>query len=99
MNSWPVHGYTHDVLVGGLYPGTQPEGEYGILTSNFEVAVPITQANKFLKRVRELFDEAAAEGKAVTLTYRRCVRKVQPNCTTSLTPFFECIPAASSRWD
>jgi len=27
-----------------------------------EVAVPVTQANKLLKRVRELFDESAAEG-------------------------------------
>jgi L-gulonolactone oxidase len=32
--------------------------------------VPVTQANALLKRIRELFDEAAAEGKPVTSTYR-----------------------------
>ena len=71
--SWPVHGYAYDVLIGGLYPDTKTEWDYGMRGLTFEVAVPVTQANKLLKRVRELFDESAAEGKAVTSTYRRCV--------------------------
>ena len=67
---WAVHGYTYNILVRGLYPGTPPEWEYGIHTSNFDpVVVPITLTNNFLKHVRELFDEAAAEGKAVTSLY------------------------------
>lgn len=35
-----------------------------------ELAVPVTQANAFLKRVRQLFDETVEEGKPVTSTYR-----------------------------
>ncbi|KDR77589.1 hypothetical protein GALMADRAFT_95293 [Galerina marginata CBS 339.88] len=69
--SWPVYGYAYDVLIGGLYPNTKTEWDYGLRGLTFEVAVPVTQANKLLKRVRQLFDEAAAEGKAVTSTYRR----------------------------
>ncbi|KAF8148240.1 hypothetical protein B0H34DRAFT_668792, partial [Crassisporium funariophilum] len=68
--SWPVHGYAYDVLIGGLYPDTKTQWDHGMRGLTFEVAVPVTQANKLLKRVRELFDEAAAEGKAVTSTYR-----------------------------
>lgn len=71
--SWPVYGYAYDVLIGGLYPNTKTEWDYGMRGLTFEIAVPVTQANKLLKRVRELFDESAAEGKAVTSTYRRFV--------------------------
>jgi len=71
--SWPVHGYAYDVLIGGLYPDTKTEWDYGMRGLTFEVAVPVTQGNELLKRVRELFGESAAEGKAVTSTYRRYV--------------------------
>ena len=71
--SWPVVGYAYDVLIGGLYPNTKTEWDYGLHGLTYEVAVPVTQANKLLKRVRELFDQAAADGKPVTSTYRRCV--------------------------
>ena len=36
----------------------------------FEIAVPVTQANQLLKRIRELIDQAAKDGKPVTSTYR-----------------------------
>lgn len=36
----------------------------------FEIAVPVTIGTQVLRRVRELLDEAAADGKAVTSTYR-----------------------------
>jgi L-gulonolactone oxidase len=68
---WPVTGYAFEVLIGGLYPNQKPEWEYGLHGKTLELAVPITQANQLLKRVRQLFDQAAAEGKAVTSTYRR----------------------------
>ncbi|PPQ72823.1 hypothetical protein CVT24_012899 [Panaeolus cyanescens] len=67
---WPVIGWAYDVLIGGLYPNTKTQWDYGLRAYTFEVAVPVTQANRLFKRVRELFDEAAAEGKAVTSTYR-----------------------------
>ncbi|KAG6901367.1 hypothetical protein C0995_012870 [Termitomyces sp. Mi166 len=68
---WPVHGYAYDVLIGGLYPGLKAEWDYGLRAKTLEFAVPVTQANALLKRIRELFDQAAADGKAVTSTYRR----------------------------
>ncbi|KAJ7272497.1 hypothetical protein C8J57DRAFT_1467886 [Mycena rebaudengoi] len=68
--SWPVFGHAYDVLIGGLYPGTKAEWEYNLHGRTFEIACPVTQANAFLKRIRELFDEAAAQGMAVTSTYR-----------------------------
>lgn len=68
---WPVYGYAYDVLIGGLYPNQRPEWEYGLHGKTLELAVPITQANAVLKRVRQLFDQSAADGKAVTSTYRR----------------------------
>ncbi|KAH0586598.1 hypothetical protein H2248_007820 [Termitomyces sp. 'cryptogamus'] len=68
--SWPVHGYAYDVLIGGLYPNLKPEWDYGLRAKTLEFAVPVTQANALLKRVRELFDQAAADGRAVTSTYR-----------------------------
>ncbi|RDB15179.1 D-arabinono-1,4-lactone oxidase [Hypsizygus marmoreus] len=67
---WPVSGYAYDVLIGGLYPDQRPEWEYGLHGKTLELAVPLTQANALLKRVRQLFDQAAAEGKPVTSTYR-----------------------------
>lgn len=66
-----MHGYAYDVLIGGLYPGSKPEWDYGLRGKTLEFAVPVTQANALLKRIRELFDQAAAGGKAVTSTYRR----------------------------
>ncbi|KAF9255073.1 FAD/FMN-containing dehydrogenase [Marasmius fiardii PR-910] len=68
--SWPVYGYAYDVLIGGLYPNTKTEWDYGLHGKTLELAVPLTQANALLKRVRELFDEAAKDGKPVTTTYR-----------------------------
>lgn len=80
--SWPVHGYAYDVLIGGLYPDTQTEWYYGLHGLTYEVAVPVTQANKLFKRIRELFDQAAAEGQAVTTTYRRSVIYLMPTNST-----------------
>ncbi|KAJ3515826.1 hypothetical protein NLJ89_g1515 [Agrocybe chaxingu] len=68
--SWPVHGYAYDVLIGGLYPDYKTQWDYGMRGLTYEIAVPVTLANPLLKRVRQLFDESAAEGKAVTSTYR-----------------------------
>ncbi|KAF8073381.1 hypothetical protein FPV67DRAFT_1477585 [Lyophyllum atratum] len=67
---WPVYGYAYDVLIGGLYPDQKPEWEYGLHGKTLELAVPMTEANALLKRVRQLFDQAAEDGKAVTSTYR-----------------------------
>lgn len=69
--TWPVYGYAYDVLIGGLYPGQRPEWDYDLHGKTLELAVPVTQANALLRRVRELLDEAAADGKPVTTTYRR----------------------------
>ncbi|KAK0185603.1 hypothetical protein F5146DRAFT_1070711 [Armillaria mellea] len=68
--SWPVYGSAYDVLIGGLYPNEKTEWDYGLHGLTLEFAVPVTQANQLLKRVRELFDQSAADGKAVTSTYR-----------------------------
>jgi hypothetical protein len=67
---WPVTGWSYDVLIGGLYPGTQPEWNYNLHGKTLELAAPVTMANQLLKRVRQLFDEAAANGTPVTSTYR-----------------------------
>ncbi|KAL0960536.1 hypothetical protein HGRIS_005574 [Hohenbuehelia grisea] len=67
---WPVYGYAYDVLIGGLYPDQRAEWEYDLHGKTFEIAVPVTQANALLKRIRQLFDQAAADGKPVTSTYR-----------------------------
>lgn len=58
------------MLIGGLYPNQKPEWDYGLHGKTLELAVPITQANALLKRVRELLDQSKADGKAVTATYR-----------------------------
>ncbi|KIY68435.1 FAD-binding domain-containing protein [Cylindrobasidium torrendii FP15055 ss-10] len=68
--SWPVYGSAYEVLIGGLYPNQKPEWDYGLHGKTLELAVPITQANALLKRVRELLDQSKADGKAVTATYR-----------------------------
>lgn len=68
---WPVYGFAYDVLIGGLYPNQLPEWDYNLHGKTLELACPVTQANALLKRVRQLFDQAAAEGKPVTSTYRR----------------------------
>ena len=61
------------MLIGGLYPHELPEWFYGLHGKTLELAVPIPLANQFLKRIRQLFDEAAEEGMPVTATYRRYV--------------------------
>ncbi|KAK7045771.1 hypothetical protein VNI00_007172 [Paramarasmius palmivorus] len=52
--TWPVYGFAYDVLIGGLWNSLSLS----------------RQANALLKRVRELFDQAAKDGKPVTSTYR-----------------------------
>ncbi|KAJ7651931.1 hypothetical protein B0H17DRAFT_1215095 [Mycena rosella] len=52
-----------------LYPDTLPEWDYSLHGATLELAVPIPQANALLRRVRELFDQSATDGMAVTSTY------------------------------
>ncbi len=66
-----MYGTAYDVLIGGLYPNQLPEWDYDLHGKTLELAVPVTQGAALLRRVRELFDQAAADGKAVTSTYRR----------------------------
>ncbi|KAJ7779495.1 hypothetical protein DFH07DRAFT_509204 [Mycena maculata] len=68
--SWPVVGHAYDVLIGGLYPHTRPEWDYDLHGKTLELAVPIPHATALLRRVRALLDESAAQGLAVTSTYR-----------------------------
>jgi len=70
VDAWPVYGAHHDVLIGGLYPDQQPEWELGLHGLTLELAVPVTQANAVLRRVRALFDAEAARGRVMTSTYR-----------------------------
>ncbi|KAH6682650.1 hypothetical protein B0J14DRAFT_129902 [Halenospora varia] len=70
ITTWPVYGWNYDVLIGGLYPGMLPEWDYNLRGYTLELAVPVTQANKLLKRVRALFDAEAAKGIIMTSTYR-----------------------------
>lgn len=65
-----MYGYNYDVLIGGLYPGQLPEWDYKLSAYTLELAVPVTLANKLLKRVRELFDAEAKKGLIMTSTYR-----------------------------
>ncbi len=30
ITTWPVSGWNYDVLIGGLYPGEQPEWDYDL---------------------------------------------------------------------
>jgi len=53
-----------------LYPGMLPEWDYNLHGLTLELAVPVTQANAFLKRVRSLFDAEAKKGIIMTATYR-----------------------------
>ncbi|KAJ7245929.1 hypothetical protein B0H12DRAFT_1203407 [Mycena haematopus] len=68
--SWPVVGHAYDVLIGGLYPNELPEWDYDLHGHTLELAVPVDQGPALLKRVRELLDQSAADGMAVTSTYR-----------------------------
>ncbi|KAJ6540523.1 hypothetical protein B0H19DRAFT_1077929 [Mycena capillaripes] len=68
--SWPVVGHAFDVLIGGLYPGELPEWDYNLHGHTLELAVPVGQGPALLRRVRELLDQSAADGTAVTSTYR-----------------------------
>lgn len=68
--SWPVTGYAYDVLIGGPFKDQKPEWDYGLHGYTLELAVPVNQGAKLLRRVRQLFDQAAKDGKPVTATYR-----------------------------
>ena len=68
--TWPVYGWNYDVLIGGLYPGTQTEWDYDLHGYTLELAFPVTQANAVLQRVRKAFDDEAANGTIMTSTYR-----------------------------
>lgn len=70
ISSWPVYGWNYDVLIGGLYPDQLPEWDYHLAAYTLELAIPVTQANALLKRVRELFDAELAKGIVMTSTYR-----------------------------
>lgn len=70
IEDWPVFGWNYDVLIGGLYPDQKPEWDFDLRAYTLELAVPVTQANALLKRVREAFDEEADNGKTMTSTYR-----------------------------
>jgi hypothetical protein len=70
ITSWPVYGWNYDVLIGGLYAGQLPEWDYDLRGYTLELAVPVTQANKLLKRIRALFDAELAKGIVMTSTYR-----------------------------
>lgn len=70
IKDWPVYGWNYDVLIGGLYPDQRPEWEFGLNGYTLELAVPVTQANALLKRVRAMFDEEAKAGRPMTATYR-----------------------------
>ncbi|KAJ2895009.1 Fad/Fmn-containing dehydrogenase [Zalerion maritima] len=67
---WPVYGWNHDVLIGGLYPDQKPEWDYDLHGYTLELAVPMSQANALLKRVRELFDDEILKGFVMASTYR-----------------------------
>jgi L-gulonolactone oxidase len=69
--TWPVYGWNYDVLIGGLYPGYETEWDGGLHGYTFEMAFPVTMANKVLQRIRQLFDnEKEVNGKTITSTYR-----------------------------
>ena len=70
ITEWPVYGWNYDVLIGGLYPNQLPEWDYNLRAYTLELAIPVTQANALLKRVRELFDAELAKGIVMTSTYR-----------------------------
>ena len=91
IESWPVHGWNYDVLIGGLYPDQQPEWEYGLHGLTLELAFPVTMANQMLKRVRSLFDAELAKGIVMTSTYRsginiKCMCLVLLSSTLFLRP-------------
>lgn len=70
ITDWPVYGYNYDVLIGGLYPGMQPEWDYDLRGYTLELAFPVTRANEMLKRVRQLFDAENWKLIWMTSTYR-----------------------------
>jgi len=67
---WPVAGWSHDNLIGGLYPGTKTEWDQGLRGKTFEIAFPVSEASKMFKRVRQLLDAEEAAGTPVVSTYR-----------------------------
>ncbi|KAK2756195.1 hypothetical protein FQN54_005603 [Arachnomyces sp. PD_36] len=70
ITEWPVYGWNYDVLIGGLYPDQKPEWDFDLRAYTLELAVPMTQANALLKRVRQAFDEEADKAIIMTSTYR-----------------------------
>jgi len=70
IDTFPVTGWNYDVLIGGLYPDQKPEWEWGLHGYTLELAFPIGQANKMLKRVRELFDAEKKKLIVMSSTYR-----------------------------
>lgn len=70
VSEWPVYGWSHDVLIGGLYPGYGTEWDFGLRGYTLELAFPVTIASAVLKRVRRAFDVSAAAGRPMTSTYR-----------------------------
>ncbi|KAI8999246.1 hypothetical protein BC832DRAFT_217410 [Gaertneriomyces semiglobifer] len=69
MKAFPVIGWNYDVLIGGLYPGEKPLWEYGLDGYTFEVAVPMTQSNRLLQRIRQLMDDEARKLRPFAATY------------------------------
>jgi len=69
-----------DVLIRGLYPSTKAklEWDYSLHGPTLELAVPVMQANWLLRCIRELLNEAAAQGKQVTSMYQRWVLTLVP---------------------
>ena len=70
IHDFPVYGWNHDVLIGGLYPDQKAEWDYDLHGYTLELAFPVTMANKMLKRVRSLFDAELKKGIIMTSTYR-----------------------------
>ncbi|KAJ3106478.1 hypothetical protein HDU97_006264 [Phlyctochytrium planicorne] len=71
-DSYPVSGFSYDVLIGGLYKGQKIEWELGLTGYTFEIAVPLRKANALLQRVRSLFElsKQPGQGGEVCDTYR-----------------------------
>ncbi|KAH7394460.1 hypothetical protein BKA66DRAFT_301020 [Pyrenochaeta sp. MPI-SDFR-AT-0127] len=73
---FPVYGWSHDVLIGGLYNDTlfekfKTQWDFGMRGLTLELAFPMTRANEVLQRVRKAFDdEKAIYNITMTSTYR-----------------------------
>ncbi|KAJ6603491.1 hypothetical protein DFH09DRAFT_1242778 [Mycena vulgaris] len=67
---WTAPNFREKSLNLPLLSWPLPEWDYNLHGKTLELAVPIPLANQFFKRVRQLFDQAAAEGMPVIATYR-----------------------------